>query len=281
MNYEFQNNNYIVNIDYGVEKNLKKFKEEVLNSLYTIYKNNVNNLMFSGGMDGSFILRSLIELGIKPNLYTMCHCQNNTDYDSLASLWRCQQFNYNKPYFFYMDPEKLFNHMKFCLFEKKIVYATPHSYFVDYFLTKNKEINFFCGMSCEFKISPYNHLNIIFPPHPRRIKINNPGRLFGFDNSKTFLSYVNHPIFKNNYLKKPPDYPSIQSLVYIRDLIYNDCYEDVEILIKRPPTKARKVQKLYFHFISSINREYHEYSTIFKTKPFIFDVDSYLKNKNH
>ena len=59
---------YNIDIDYSVKDTLKTFKEEVLDELYAQYSLHGNMpVMFSGGMDSTFIVRSLIELGIFVN----------------------------------------------------------------------------------------------------------------------------------------------------------------------------------------------------------------------
>lgn len=86
-------NEYRITLDYSVEQDLRSFKEEVLNHLYTVHKEvGVDSIMFSGGMDSTFILRSLLELGITPRLHTLSFSKDQTDYDSLQAITQCKKF---------------------------------------------------------------------------------------------------------------------------------------------------------------------------------------------
>jgi hypothetical protein len=276
MKSKFENGKFHVDIDYSVENSLKSFKEEVLDCLYEKYKNkNIVNLMYSGGMDGTFILKSLLELGIKPELHTLSFSKDRSDYDSLLAINRSKKFGMNVSNFFYMDAKKIFKHLDFCTYEKKVAFPILNCYYVDYFLTENKDKNFFCGMSCEFRVCPSNNHNIILNGAAFRLKEHNPDRLHGFDNSRTFLSYVNNPVFKSNYLKKTDHYLYGENLWYARDLIYNDCYKDIEIIDKTPPQDNYIIP----HFYNIQHKIQKMYPEVFNVQPYIFDVKNYFENK--
>jgi len=267
-------NEYKIHLDYSVEKDLKSFKEEVLAELYSLYKNEgVVDLMFSGGMDGAFILRSLMELGVKPNLHTLSFSKDGSDYDSLQAKQRCKEFGFPEPNFFVMEKEDIINHITSCTFEYQKAYPTLHCYYVDYFLSKTKDTKFYCGMTCEYRLSG----DIIkMQVAPQILKHDNPNRLYGFTTSRTFLSYVNDPVFKNNYLKEPP--PSLlgENLWHVRDLIYNNCYPDITIIQKNRPDD----QDIANHFYNALHPLIKEnYPLLFHINPFVFNVTEYFKRK--
>lgn len=269
-------NEYQIFFDYSVEKNLKSFKEEVLNELYVIYKNeNINDLMFSGGMDSTFILRSLLELGIKPELHTICFTKEASDYDGLVTKNRCKKYGLKEPNFFYIDIKEIINHAEKLMFEEKLFFPMLHGYYVDYFLSKMQENKFFCGMSCEFKSSPNGIITMgIGPPI---VKLKNPNRLYGFDTSRTFLSYVNNPIFKDNYLKEQPPCPLGENKWHIRNLIYNNCYSDIDIVEKELPGD-KHISDYFKTNIFPVIRE--KFPLIELIKPFTFNVQEYFQNKS-
>jgi hypothetical protein len=270
-------NEYRVHLDYSVEDNLKTFKEEVLDVLNLAHKDfNVSDQMFSGGMDSTFILRSLLELGINPKLHTISFSKDQTDYDSLRVKDQCKRFGVPEPEFFYIDRDEFFNHVDFLTYEKGRAYPTLHCYYVDYFLsrTENKNKSFFCGMSCEYRASNgFVTMNI----PPPIIKQANPNRLYGFDSSRTFLSYVNNPIFKDNYLKENPTIDIYgEDLWWIRDLIYSNCYSEIDIIAKHVPDDIHLTTDFYQHKLPTI-RNLHP--IVFLTKPFVFDVKKYFSER--
>ena len=268
-------NKYEIVLDYSVEQNLKSFKEEVLNSLYIFYKEeNVNSQTFSGGMDSVFILRSLLELGITPKLYTFSFSKDHTDYDSLLAKKQCKKFGVEEPEFFYLDKDDFLNYVKFITLDKKIVFPALHGYYVDYFLSRKKDQKFFCGISCEYRTS--NGV-ITMNPGPHIVKKHNPNRLYGFDNSRTFLSYINHSLFKENYLNKNPTNKVLsENIWYIRDLIYNDCYSEINIINKTTPNDSYIANEFAINIAPIIPTTRQ---SILHIQPFCFDAKQYLSKK--
>jgi len=270
-------NEYRLHLDYSVEEGLKPFKEEVLDALNCIYKeSNVSNQMFSGGMDSTFILKSLLELGVTPQLHTLSFSKDQTDYDSLRAKDQCKKFGIKEPEFFYIDKYDLLKHIDILTYEKKIAFPTLHCYYVDYFLSKMGEEKFFCGMSCEYRSSKGIVTMNVAPPI---IKYFNPNRLYGFDSSRTFLSYVNNSIFKDNYLKQNPVIEGYgENIWYIRDLIYNDCYSEIGIITKKFPDDKHIAPHFYEHKLPTIQRLH---PIVFLMQPFKFNAEEYLKEKNN
>jgi hypothetical protein len=268
-------NEYRLSLDYSVENSLKTFKEEVLDDLYATHKNfNVNDQMFSGGMDSTFILRSLLELGITPKLHTMSFSKDQTDYDSLRVKDQCKKFGVQEPEFFYMDKDKFSNHVKFLTYEKQIAYPSLHCYYVDYFLSEKENKSFFCGMSCEYRASNGVITMNVAPPIIKKL---NPNKLYGFDSSRTFLSYINNEIFKNNFLKENPTIDVLgENIWWIRDLIYNDCYPEVGIINKHVPDDEYLANPFYEHMLPAIQPLY---PVVFLTEPFYFDVKKYFSER--
>jgi len=278
MNHELAYvNEYRMSLDYSVEDNLKTFKEEVLDALNAVHKDfNVNDQMFSGGMDSTFILKSLLELGINPKLHTISFSEDQTDYDSLRVKDQCKKFGIPNPEFFYIDRYKFFRHVDFLTYEKRIAYPTLHCYYVDYFLSKMEDKSFFCGMSCEYRASNGFITMNVAPPTIKRC---NPNKLYGFDSSKTFLSYINNEIFKNNFLKENPTIDTYgENIWYIRDLIYNNCYPEIGIINKHVPDDKYLSTHFYERMVPAI-RSLHP--IVFLTKPFIFDVKKYFNERTN
>lgn len=267
-------NEFRVEIDYSVEENLKTFKEEVLNRLYTIHKeDSVNDLLFSGGMDSLFLLRSLQELGITPKLHSISFAKDYSDYDALLTIEQCKKFGLKIPEFFYMDSDKIINYIEFLTREKRIAYPALHGYYLDYYISHHENINFFCGMSCEYRTS---NGFITLNPAPSFFKKINPGRLHGFECSETFLAFINNPIFKENYLNPNPMLPIIGENIWrMRDLIYSDCYPEIGIIDKRRPDDNH-IKNRYIEVLNEINALYPEVRNI---KPFRFNAKDYLNQK--
>jgi hypothetical protein len=264
-----------MSLDYSVETSISSFKEEVLNRLNTIYKEAaVNDLLFSGGMDSTFLLRSLLELGITPQLHTFSFSKDQTDYGSLQVKDQCKKFGVKEPKFFYVDKYDFFKHVDILTFEKGIAYPTMHCYLVDYYLSLMDGKKFFCGMACEYRTSNGIVTMNVAPP---AIKHFNPDRLYGFECSETFFAYVNNPIFKDNYLKENPKIePYGENIWHIRDLIYSDCYPDMGIIPKK------------LHDDAYISVHYHEqklpvilkmHPVIFMMQPYRFNAQEYLSKK--
>ena len=196
-NHRIDNNEFKIDIDYSVEANLKPFKEEVLDQVYSLYKVHGNiPVLFSGGNDSTFILRVLLELGITPHLVTF-------DYDPLYQ-WKssnrardvCKSLSLKEPEFFHLDIKKLIEHSTYLINEKNIAYPMIHAFILDYILSVYKDTKFYSGFGAEFKFDG-EKIRIVLGPWLG--KQNNPGRLFDFVSSRTFLSYINHPAFVSNY----------------------------------------------------------------------------------
>jgi hypothetical protein len=268
-------NEYRLHLDYSVEEGLKPFKEEVLDTLNCVHKDfDIESQMFSGGMDSTFILRSLLELGLTPRLHTLRLAKDQTDYESLREKDQCKKFGIKEPEFFYIDKYDLFKHIDILTYEKKIAFPTLHCYYVDYFLSKMGEEKFFCGMSCEYKTSKGFITMNVAPP---AIKHFNPNRLYGFDSSKTFLSYVNNPIFKQNYLKENPIIDGYgENIWHIRDLIYKDCYSEIDAITKKSPDDSHISSDFCEHKLPNIKRFL---PVIILMQPFKFNAEEYFKNK--
>ena len=183
-------NTFHIAIDYSVIKSLKDFKEEVLEELYTVHKRNKDAvLLYSGGMDGTFMLRCLQELDIHPEVLTFSFTKDNSDEECELVKQRCKKFGTKTPEFFYMDEEDIFKHMQYLIMERKTPYPMLHGYLMDYFLSKHRYNNFYCGMQGEYKLKQGR---IIMPFGPFLVRRNNPEQLLGYTTSRTFLSY-----FKN------------------------------------------------------------------------------------
>lgn len=270
-------NEYRVEIDYSVEENLKSFKEEVLNTLYKNHKeHSVNNLLFSGGNDSTFILKSLQELGINPKLHSLSFSKDNSDIGSLQTKEQCKKFGLQEPEFLYLDKYELYKHIDILTFEKRIAYPALHCYFMDYYLSLMEGEQFFCGMSCEYR---YSNGILFLPVAPPAIKFYNPYRLFGYDSSETFLAFVNDPIFKDNYLQENGEIPFWGENVWrIRDLIYNNCYPELQ-LPSKCPIEADYVSIDYYDQKLKLIKEMHP--EIFWMQPFRFNVKEYFDRKNN
>jgi hypothetical protein len=269
-------NEYRMHLDYSVEEGLKTFKQEVLNTLYSVYKDfNINDQMFSGGMDSTFILRSLLELGISPKLHTLSFLKDQTDYDSLQAKAQCKKFGVQEPEFFYIDKYDFFKHVDILTYEKKIAYPALHCYYVDYFLSTMEDRKFFCGMACEYRTSKGFITMNVAPPI---IKYCNPDRLFGFASSETFLAFVNNPIFKDNYLKENGVIETYGENIWrVRDLIYSDCYPEIGIITKKVPEENYIASHFYEHKLPDIKR-FHP--IVFLMQPFHFNAQEYFDQKD-
>jgi hypothetical protein len=268
-------NEYRLSLDYSVEEGLKSFKEEVLDELNCVYKNfGVRSQTFSGGMDSTFILKSLLELGITPQLYTFSFSKDQTDYDSLRAIDQCKKFGLQEPEFFYIDKYNFFKHIDMLTYEKKIAFPTLHCYYVDYFLSKMGEEKFFCGMACEYRTSKGIITMNVAPPI---IKYFNPNRLYGFASSKTFLAYVNDPIFKANFLKENPVIEQYgENIWHVRDLIYSDCYPEISIISKKAPNDSYITSDFYVHKLPTI-KSLHP--VVFLMQSYTFNAQDYFNKK--
>lgn len=259
--------------DYTVESSLKSFKEEVLDELSNQHKRYGNvPLFFSGGMDSTFILRSLLELNIKPKLFCFSFSKTNDDYECNLMVSICRKFNLEEPEFIYADVDKFIEHSKHIVQEKNITYPAFHGYFMHWALSSYPDQKFHSGMGVEYKL--YGS-TIVIPYNPHLVKQNNRYRLLDFTTSRTFLSYINHDKFLSNYKKEvPPEYSAWESL-YIRDEIYLSCYPDMGREIKR----GAELTYLSQPFAEEVQPHIKDKLQISNPITFKFDVDKYLKRK--
>lgn len=272
-------NEYRIDLDLTVLNDLKPFKEEVLNELYNTHKLHGDvPVLFSGGMDSTFIVRSLIELGIKPKTVSFSFTPNNDDGECLLTLSKCKKYGLEPPEFFYIDHDKFYDHVEYLIDHKNIAYPMLHGFFMDYFLKNNKHSKFYSGISCEYKLKDGK---VYMPPGPEMVKNNNPHQLLGFTTDRTFLSYFKHPEFVSNY-KKPQKYFStgMVDAWYVRDLVYMNCYPDIDRVPKDEPNPWRQHIKdpFYKHVLPYLIQKYpliHNDSVAIK--PCEFDLD-YLVN---
>lgn len=264
-----------VELDYSVESDLKSFKEEVLDELSRqrdLYGD--IPLFFSGGMDSTFILRSLLELGIKPRLVTFSFSEANDDYDSNLVKAICKKYNIDEPEFFYADVDKFIEFTRHIVCDKNITYPVFHGYFMHYALSCFPDQKFYSGMACEYKI--YDN-NIMMPYNPHLVKQYNKKRLLDYTTSRTFLSYINHEKFISNYKKEVPvEYEALASL-YIRDEIYLSCYPDMEREMKRFPDLSYIMDPFYRDINPLIKDKFMTTNTV----KFNFDVDKYFERKTN
>lgn len=265
-------NEYVVDIDYSVEKDLKSFKEEVLNELYSLHQtHHINDLLFSGGMDSTFILRCLMELGLKPNLHSFVFCDDYDELDIRNIRYRCKKYGFKEPEYFPIKPKEIFEHIEE-LAKNEICYPALHQYYVDYFL-KSTSQKFFTGLGAEYRLEN-NCLNLHVSPI--LTKNNNPNRLFDFTNDRTFLAYVNDSILKNNYVKPNPSCPLGENIWYVRDLIYQNCYPDIDIIEKDLPGDRIIANHFNANYVPELQRRF---PILFCLKKFTFDLKKYYDEK--
>lgn len=261
-----------VNIDYTVERNLKPFKQEVLDQLYTHHTLNKDmSLLFSGGMDSTFILRSLLELDIKPDLYTLSFSQRHDDYECELAKRRCKQYGLPSPNFVYVDQSTIVDYSLYLINDCNIGYPFLHGYYIHYLLNEYKTEKFYCGMGSEYKL--YDNV-IKLMLGPQMVKQYNPDRLFEFTSSRTFLSYINHPSFLANYKKPVPD--NYRKDLYARDQIYTNCYPDIFVEHKRGPDDTH-VNDFFKKNIFPLIKDKMPWLPI--TTNYYFNVDEYLNRK--
>jgi hypothetical protein len=273
-NFQFK-----IDFDYSVEDNLETFKEEVLNHLYDTHKTNGEMpLLFSGGMDSTFLLRSLLELGIKPKLLTMSFSKNNNSYECNLVKNRCEKYGIKDIEFFYMDDKKVLGYINHLIYDKNIAYPMLHGFYLHYLLEKFSDQKFFSGMGSEFKLFK----NIIkFNMGPCLVKQNNPNRLFDFSSSRTFLSYINSDTFLSNinlnYTILPAELQARPEF-YVRDEIYIHCYPDIDRALKTIPLDTNNIVEPFVNEIIPVINE--RFPSFEKAKAFYFNIDEYFNRKN-
>lgn len=220
--------NLDVKIDYSVESSLKSFKEEVLETLYSHHKNyKIERLLLSDGMDSRFIALCLKELGISfKSLSFVFSKTSNSITERITAFTKKIGVTSS---FFVMEKENLCKHVEYLTYEKKIAYPIANGYYLDY-LVNTYEENFFSGASVEFKYRNNEYVDVVMVG-PNLVRKNNPNRLFGFANSRTFLSYINNPKFLATYKIDRESLPRKDDW-YIRDLIYTDIFPDLDVVLK-------------------------------------------------
>ena len=268
-------NKYDVQLDLSVKNNLKSFKEEVLDELYRIFKIEGDiPVLFSGGMDSTFILRSLLELGLKPRTVTLSFTKDNSDFDCELAKQKCKKYGLASPEFFYMDDKKFFQHLEHLLEVRDIAYPMLHGFFMDYFLNTNKYDKFYCGMQNEYRLKDNK---IYLNPGPYMVKVYNPDRLYNYTTDRTFLSYFKHKQFLNNYKQPQPRLSDgTEDMWYIRDLIYMDCYPDIPREVKELPNPWRNYIKMPFieNVLPYLTEKYpHFYNPRSLLQPCTFSAD--------
>ena len=226
MIHKLTDSKYEMIVDYSVKDSLKSFKEEVLDELYKIHQQQGEMpVLYSGGMDSTFILRCLQELGISIRTVSFSFSKDNSDHDCTLVKNKCKKYGVKDPEFFYFEKEKFFNHLFFLVNEKNITYPMPHGYLMDHFLTEIPLRKYHTGLQAEFK---YKGGRVMMPPGPVMIKTNHPDRLFTFTSDRTFLSYFKNSLFVNNHKKFNPYIPDRgEDVWFIRDLIYQECFPDM------------------------------------------------------
>lgn len=231
MIYNLTDTKYEIILDYSVKDNLKSFKEEVLDELYRVHQQQGEMpILYSGGMDGTFILRSLQELGVKIKTLSFSFTKDNSDHECLLVKERCRRYGIKTPEFFYFDKDDFISYAEYINQNKNIYYPSMHGFLMDYCVNNSPYNSFYCGMSCEYKLIQGK---IVMPALPFIFKKNNPNKTFGFTNDKTFLSYFKHPLFMSNYKNDNPLLDDgMEDKWYVRDLIYMDCYPDIKRSLK-------------------------------------------------
>jgi hypothetical protein len=257
-------NEYQVEIDYSVEKNLKSFKEEMLDYLSEKCKTYKKiYLLLSGGMDSQMLAHCLRELNVDFEAVTYCFNPNFTDYDSVLSSKVAKQLDikHNK---IYLNKEQLFEHIE-KLAKKEIVYPVLNNYYLDYAMNKNGEGIYISGACSEFKIQDNQisiHFNIL------SVHQNNKN-IFNFTTERIFLSYINDEIFINEYQKHSDPFA-------VREKIYAKYFPNIKIEKKTWP-EDEYIREDFYDIIKPnlflIN------PLPFITKGFMFDIEEYFKGK--
>lgn len=235
MRQYIENFEYKVDLDYSVEADLKSFKEETLNHVYSLYKEHGTSLLLSGGNDSMFILRALKELDITPDIVTFSFNKNTLGNEYKKLYDTCAKFNINKPDLIYINFKEIYEYINYLTDVRNIYYPILHGYVMDYFLNTQSKSKFLSGMGSEYREQEHNRDYLKFAVGPFLVKNNNPNRIFDITSSRTFLSYINTDICKLHY-SKPVSYLKMihnstprPNIWYIRDLIYNNCFPDLNL----------------------------------------------------
>lgn len=261
-----------VELDYSVHKDLKSYKEEVLDSLYKIYKkHSVDRLLLSDGRDSSFIAMCLKELGISFKPLSIIFSKYQTLTTSKIINF-CKSINVT-PSFFVIEEEAFLNHVKVLTYDKKIAYPMIMGYYSD-FLTTQLQDKFFCGFGSEFRYEGNGELSIGMHT-PALLLERYPDFFFNFKNSRVLFSYVNHPMFKKYYKLNQMSIPR-PDIWYIRDLIYNSEFSNLSLEPKQPWHDNALVKK-FNEFLPEIKKEI---PWVFELNKVVFDVNKYFENKH-
>jgi hypothetical protein len=143
---------------------------------------------------------------------------------------------------------------------------------MDYFLQSTTG-KIFTGLGSEYRlVNKCLDLNV----PPLLTKINSPNRLFDFTNDRTFLAYVNNSILKSNYDKPNPSCSVGENVWHVRDLIYQDCYSDIDIIEKDLPGDNLIAEHINKNYVPEIEKKF---PIIFCLKKFIFNLKKYYDEK--
>jgi hypothetical protein len=84
-------------------------------------------------------------------------------------------------------------------------------------------------------------------------------------------------LFKENYLNKNPTNKVLsENIWYIRDLIYNDCYPEINIINKTAPNDSYIANEFAINIAPIIPTTRQ---SILHIQPFCFDAKQYLSKK--
>lgn len=201
INSYYKNNQYVIDYDTSIDpKILKNYKEECKDYLQTICEGKKNIcLLFSGGCDSCFLFYCLKELNIPFKMVSYQIEQLETP-DELEFLQGISAIN---------DYDDIINVITLTLNElnnilldhksKKIYYQQLNSHVLQYLIDNLTEYDFFLtGVGVEIKLLPSGNVRINEIPFP--FLNNNKDKLSNLNTNRTFLSYINEELFKNNYL---------------------------------------------------------------------------------
>lgn len=257
-------NKHQIEIDYSIEKNLKSFKEELLNYLSEKCKTDKKIYLFlSGGMDSQMLAHSLKELNVDFEAVTYCFNENFTDYDSILSSKIANKLNI-KQNKIYLNKESFFKHIEF-LSKKGVIYPVINNYYIDYSIHKNGDGLYISGAASEFKIIK----NKIPIPFNVLLVCQNNKNFYNFTTERVFLSYINDEIFEREYSKHLDPFA-------VREKIYAKFFPNMDIEKKTLPED----QYITEHFNNIIKPKLLAINPFpFITENFSFDIEEYFKTK--
>lgn len=255
---------YKIEIDYSIEKNLKSFKEEMLDYLSEKCKTDKKiYLLLSGGMDSQMLAHCLRELDVDFEAVTYCFSPNFTDYDSILSTKIAKDFGI-KQNKIYLEKQSFFNHIN-NLAKKEVVYQVLNNYYVDYAIHNNGDGIYISGAASEFKVEGNK---IPIPFNALLVHLNNQN-FFNFTTERIFLSYINDEIFINEYMKHSDP-------LAVRDMIYTKYFPNIKKEKKTWPEDEYLRED--FHNIAKKNL-FLINPLPFITKNYFFDIEEYFTKK--